>query len=191
MKKPVRWVHILLGGSFFLLATAGFAGPKYFKDSYETLQLKACTLQAHGSLAAFNSNDATIKTIAQAKTGMLENFYAMASTYGKNDVDGASTVLKNEARLNWDIKQVKKPQAQEALYSSEAAIKYFFEKDKAPGDANRPALAGDFKTKVPALVVQAEAAFAAGNYAKMRKVFYHALWLSYPVTSKAAFVEPK
>jgi hypothetical protein len=181
-----------LGVVLFLgICGAAMAGPKYFKDSYDTLQMKACTVQAHGTLASFNSSDATIKAAAQAKTGMLDSFYKMASTYGKNDVEGAKTVLRNEARLNWDIKQVKKPQATEALYCSEAAIKYIFEQDKSTVDAARPALASDYKTKVPALVVQGEAAYAAGQYAKMRKFFYHALWIAYPVTSKASYADPK
>lgn len=167
------------------------AGPKYFKDGYVILEKKAVTLQSRGTLASFNANDATLKAMVDAKTGMLDGFFSMASTYGHDDVDGAATVLKNEARLNWDIKRFTKSVAQEALYNSEAVLKYLLDKDKAVHDPKLPALDPDHERKALALVVQAESAFDQKNYSSMRKFFYHALWLAYPVTSSKPFAEPK
>ena len=175
----------ILGG---LAAASGF---RYFNDGYDVLQMKACTLQAHGTLASFNSSDAAIKAGADAKTSILDTFYSMASSYGKDDVAGATTTLRNEARLNWNIKQFKKPVALEALYCSEASVKFFLNKDKTVADPKRPPLAAGYESTVLRLVGQAESAFAAGKYAQMRKLFYHALWTAYPVTSKAPYADPK
>jgi len=97
-RNPLGLLTILAG-----LGTAlpAFAGPRYFKAGFETLEMKACTLQAQGSLAAFNSSHTTIKAMADAKKMVLESFFSSASSsYGRNDVEGASTVLKNEARMN-------------------------------------------------------------------------------------------
>lgn len=180
---------VALGLAFLALGPA--LGAAIFSDSYENLQKKACDLQAHGSMAAFGSDEAAIKAMVAGKNSVLDGFYGMASTYGKNDVPGATTVLKNEARLNWDAKKITRALAQEALYCSEASIKFFLDKDKVGVDPNRPALQAGYEASVLRLVGQGESAFAAGQYAKMRRYFYHALWIAYPVTSKAPFVEPK
>ena len=182
---------LCLVGAMVLNPVVVNAGPRFFKDAYEILQQKACEAAAHGSMAAFNSSEADIKAMASAKTGVLDSFYGMASGYGHGDIAGASTVLKNEVRLNWDIKQFKKPLAQEALYTSEASIKFFLDKDKAAADPKLPGLLPGYENQVLKLVGQAEAAFAAGQYAKMRKLFYHAIWIAYPVTSKAKYTDPK
>jgi hypothetical protein len=171
-------------------STRAHAGTRYFKDTYDILQQKACEAAAHGSMAAFHSSQADIKAMASGKTSTLDGFYNMAASYGHDDVGGASSVLKNEVRLNWDIKQFKKPLAQEALYTSEASIKYFLDRDKSLADPKFPGLLPGYESQVLQLVGQAEAAFAAGQYAKMRKVFYHAIWVAYPVTSKTPFKEP-
>jgi len=178
-------------GALSLMPGAAGAGPKYFKASYEALQKKACELAAHGSMAAMNSTEADIKTMVSTKTGVLDNFYAMASSYGHDDIAGASTVLKNEVRLNWNIKQFTRALAQEAIYTSEASIKFFLDKDRETNDPKRPALLAGYESLSPTLIVKAEAAFDAGQYAKMRKLFYHAIWIAYPVTSKAPYTDPK
>ena len=167
------------------------AGPKYFKDSYENLVKKAVALQFHGTLASFNANDETLKAAVDTKTGVLDGFFSMAATYGHDDVEGAVVILKNEARRNWDIKRFNKAVAQEALYNSEAVLKYLLNKDKTTRDPKFPALAPDHERKALALVVQAESAFDHNKYSSMRKLFYHALWLAYPVTSTKPFPEPK
>ncbi|HVZ81842.1 MAG TPA: hypothetical protein VHE12_13730 [bacterium] len=167
------------------------AGPKYFKDSYEKLQMKAATLQAHGTLANFHSDDATIKSMADAKRGMFDSFYAMAASYGHDDVDGSAAVLKNEARMNWDIKRFTRAVAKETLYNSEAALKFILEKDKANHDPKFPSMTAGYEAKVLKLVVQAESAFDHGKYSAMRNAFYQALWLAYPVTSLKPFPKPK
>jgi len=187
-------LRIALIGLALLILGPAMGGPvfRYFGDSYELLQKKACTLQSKGSLASFNIADASITSLADAKTGILDNFFGMASSqFGKDDVAGAGQILKNEARMNWDIKKFKKVTALEALYCAEAGIKLFLEKDKTPAEPNRPALLPGYEEAALKLVSQAETAFVTGKYAKMRKLFYHALWIAYPVTSKAPFVEPK
>jgi hypothetical protein len=193
MRKNIRFRLVVTGLALLLIGPAmGATGFRYFNDSYDLLQKKACTLQSHGTLAAFNADDKTIQSLVAAKTGVLDNFFGMASShFGKDDVSGAGQILKNEARMNWDIKKFKKATATEALYCSEATIKFLLEKDKTPADPNRPAMLPDYEKAALKLVSQAETAFVTGKYAKMRKLFYHALWIAYPVTSKAPFVEPK
>ncbi len=185
-----RWAVPCLSLVCLLLPLPAAAGLKYFKDSYDLLQKKACTLAADGSLASFNSSDAVIKDMAFSKTNILDSFYGMARGYGHDDVPGAAMFLRNEVRLNWNIKQFKKSTALEALYCSEASIKFFLEKDKAVSDPKLPALLPGYEDSILQMVGQAESAFASGQYANMRKYFYHAIWIAYPVTSRALFSNP-
>jgi hypothetical protein len=189
--RPAFLTGWILGVLVLAPLTAGAGGLRYFKGGYDALQKKACTLQAQGSMAIPNSNEASLKAMADGKTMMLDSFYGMASTYGKDDVPGATTVLKNEARLNWDIKKFTRKLAEEALWTSEATLRFFLDKDKARPAGQAPQLAPGYEASVLRLVGQAEGAFAAGKYARMRILFYQALWTAYPVTSKAPFTEPK
>ena len=181
--------------SFLLLGLAclplpAAAGPAYFNESYGQLQKKACALAAQGSRSARQPTDQAVRNMVFSKTNLLNSFYSLAGSYGRNDIPGAALVLRNEVRLNWNIKQINRARALEALYASEASIKFFLERDRGTLGPKSPALSPDFEKQVPALVGQAEEAFAAGRYADMRRFFYHAIWIAYPVTSRALFLNP-